>query len=159
MQELKLGSTTRSTVNEDQQLALETQLANTETASEAATPLSTGDLLTLSVAFLAALGIGSVVAAGIARWNSISALRQAWVNSLRDEISEFFYKVDRFGAMLAKESHSPAELEELRVRRDEAMASYRQILLRLNFREVQHRKLDYALTSIMDLSDRIDEKK
>lgn len=99
------------------------------------------------------------MAATIARWNSISALRQEWVNSLRTEISAFFHKVDRFGAIVAQKPTSQSDLAEMRMRRDEAMASYRQIVLRLNFKEANHRKLDLALMNVMDLKDKIDDAK
>lgn len=130
---------------------------NEELASQGTFDMPTA--LTLAIALVAALGVGSIVAAVISRWNTISGLRQGWVNSLRDEISVFFHKVDRFGAIARKESYSSEELSELRLRRDAAMAAYRQIMLRLNFRETTHRRLDKALMDTMDIADRIDDEK
>ncbi|MBF7012298.1 hypothetical protein QUC32_21865 [Novosphingobium resinovorum] len=113
--------------------------------------------LSLAIAFFAALGIGSIVAAAISRWNSISQLRQAWVDALRKDIAEFFHCVEKFGASAsAKDTETKNKLRE---RRDSAMAVYRQIVLRLNFKEIDHRRLDKALKDVLLIQSTIDDRK
>lgn len=122
-------------------------------------PLAQASLsnLGLVIAFIAALGIGSIIAAMIARWNSISQLRQAWIDALRREISDFFHCVEKVGA--AASAHDQETKNKQRERRDEAMAAYRQIVLRLNFKEIDHRRLDHALKNALVVNSTIDDGK
>ena len=102
--------------------------------------------IALGVSLLAALGLGSIIAAVISRWNAISQLRQAWVDALRKEIADYFLAVERVGESF---SGPPEIRRELRPRRDHAMYVHRQILLRLNMSERDHRHLDRRLTALL----------
>lgn len=121
--------------------------------------MTSNDAFTVLIAFFAALGIGSIIAAIISRWNAISLLRQDWINSLRNEISSFFHAVDVFGATLGNYRKGETEYDVVRQTRDEAMSKYRQVVLRLNFRESAHRILDARLLAVMKVeNDRISEQ-
>lgn len=107
----------------------------------------------LAISLLAALGIGSIVAASISRWNAISQLRQAWVDSLRSEIASFFNAIEKVSEAL--NGSAEARLD-LRPRRDHTMFVYRQILLRLNLREQSHRELNRSLKELLTIGQGID---
>ena len=101
--------------------------------------------LATMISIFAALGIGSIVAAIISRWNSVSQLRQAWVDSLRKEIAEYFHSIEQLNA-----AFSDAGLtSKRRERHDHALLSYRQVLLRLNMDEREHRFLSARLKGLL----------
>lgn len=100
-----------------------------------------------AISLFAALGVGSVIAALIARWNSVSQLRQAWVDSLRREIAEFFHSIEEISA-----AHSDPSLQsKFRERRDNALLSYRRVILRLNTAEPEHRLLSKRLKALLSI--------
>jgi len=102
------------------------------------------------VSLFAALGIGSIIAALISRWNSVSQLRQAWVDALRAEIADFFDAVEKVSQA------SVSQLIDLRTKRDAAILGYRKIALRLNMREASHRVLARRLEALLTVGRTID---
>lgn len=107
---------------------------------------------TVWVSLFAAFGFGTILAALISRWNSVSQLRQAWVDSLRSEIAEFFDAVERVAAVAMQ---TPPHAD-LRAKRDAAMFVYRKVLLRLNMREASHRILSRRLEALLLVSHAAD---
>jgi hypothetical protein len=116
------------------------------TAVSSPAPSGAGHAATL-ISIFAALGIGSIVAAVISRWNSVSQLRQAWVDSLRSEIAEYFHAIEQLSAAFG----DPSQAEKRRERRDHALMSYRQVLLRLNTTEPEHRFLSARLKGLLNV--------
>lgn len=101
---------------------------------------------------VAGIGIGTVIAAVVsARMNKAVAIaghRQAWINALRDHLSDYFYLIDRLAAARSrKDTNGPSALKEAQ---QIAEKEYRQILLRLNAGEPQHTDLANILHSLLD---------
>jgi hypothetical protein len=113
--------------------------------------------LATAVSVFAALGFGTIVAAMFTRWNSVSQLRQAWVNDLRSEIADFFNAIE--GVLEVTAQGSP--VSEFGARRSKALHLYRKVQLRLNMREKKHRELNKRLTGLLAINsakpqDRVD---
>src|SRR5579875_2342907 len=86
---------------------------------------------------LTAIGLGSIVAALIARGVAIAQLRQAWINSLRDELSDIFSSSDRIYILL-RDCDKPEAKENLSQQSHLSMAAYRKVLMRLNMTDPLH---------------------
>lgn len=104
---------------------------------------------------LVAIGFGSIAAALIARGVAIAQLRQAWINGLRDDISELFAR-DEEERKLQREVRSrirddPAsktsatEAERLYEAQASVVRTFVRIQLRLNPGEPSHQRLIAAL--------------
>lgn len=102
---------------------------------------------------LAVFGVGSIVAAVIARGVAIAQLRQAWINALRDDLAEVLTGFDRVSLAIRrlKTADDIAEASELRHR---TMAAYRRVLLRLNLVEPLHADLKNKLDSMLQVASR-----
>lgn len=103
------------------------------------------------IALIAALGIGSIIAAVVGWWSAkavaISNHRQNWINALRDDLVTFLREVDLLHyriAMLRGSRSEPADIADLEKQQDarnSAMLVYRRILMRLNMIEPDHTAL------------------
>lgn len=89
-------------------------------------------------AFLAVFGIGSIVAALIARGVAIAQLRQAWINALRDDLAEVFATSDRIAKLVRDPPTTRAGAAKLTEQAHLSMAAHRRVLLRLNPSEALH---------------------
>lgn len=89
-------------------------------------------------AFLAVFGIGSIVAALIARGVAIAQLRQSWINALRDDLAEVFATSDRIAKLVRDADSTPEGAERLTEQSHLSMAAHRRVLLRLNPSEELH---------------------
>jgi hypothetical protein len=110
-----------------------------------------------AISLFAALGFGTIIAAVFTRWNSVSQLRQAWVNDLRSEIADFFDAIEGVRE-LAGQGQTPSDFA---ARRSKALHLYRKVQLRLNMSEHNHRLLNKRLTGLLTLNavaplDRVD---
>lgn len=101
---------------------------------------------------VAGIGIGTIIAAIVSARTSkavaIAGHRQAWINALRDHLSDYFHMIDRLAAARARhDTNGPSAVKEAR---QIAEKEYRQILLRLNAGEAQHQALATTLHSLLD---------
>lgn len=111
------------------------------------------------VTLIAALGIGSVIAAVVGWWSAkavaISNHRQNWINTLRDDLVTFLKEVDVLHyrvAMLSSDRGPPSTIEDLEKQqeaRNDAMLVYRRVLMRLNTTEPDHVALGQALEGLL----------
>jgi hypothetical protein len=103
--------------------------------------------LTLFVAFLAALGIGSVTAAIVGWFSAISRYRQEWINALRDDISELFKQVQIYSLPLTGPMGIVTKEREKQKEEAKFNAEFclRRIQLRLNTTEKLHKDLNSQL--------------
>lgn len=98
-----------------------------------------------AISLFAALGFGTIVAAIFTRWNSVSQLRQAWVNDLRSEIADFFNAIEGVVEVAPQARGS----SEFGTRRSKALHLYRKVQLRLNMKEARHRELNKRMTGLL----------
>ena len=118
--------------------------------------------LTEWIALVAAVGVGSIVAAIVGWWSAkavtISNHRQAWINTLRDDLATFLKQVDvlHFRQTRISGAHNPNpttdDLEKQQDARNDAMLVYRRVLMRLNMTETDHEDLAEALNALMTVS-------
>lgn len=99
-------------------------------------------------ALLAVFGIGSIVAALIARGVAIAQLRQAWINALRDDLADVFATSDRIAKLVRDPDNTPAGAEKLTEQSHLSMAAHRRVLLRLNPSEPLHLSLKSKLDDL-----------
>lgn len=99
-------------------------------------------------AFLAVFGIGSIIAALIARGVAIAQLRQSWINALRDDLAEVFATSDRIAKLVRDPDTTPAGAERLTEQSHLSMAAHRRVLLRLNPSEPLHLELKAKLDDL-----------
>lgn len=101
---------------------------------------------------VAGIGIGTIIAAIVSARTSkavaIAGHRQAWINALRDHLSDYFHLIDRLVA--ARSRHDTAGPSAAKEARQIAEKEYRQILLRLNAGEPQHKELATTLHLLLD---------
>ena len=100
-------------------------------------------------AFLAVFGIGSIVAALIARGVAIAQLRQAWINALRDDLAEVFATSDRIAKLVRDPGTTLAGAADLTEQAHLSMAAHRRVLLRLNPSESLHLSLKGKLDDLV----------
>lgn len=104
---------------------------------------------------VAGIGIGTIVAALVsARMSKAVAIaghRQAWINALRDHLSDYFHMIDRLEA--ARKRFDTGAQTAIAEARQTAKKEYRQILLRLNAGEKQHQVLEGLLAGLLDEVD------
>ena len=110
---------------------------------------------------IAALGIGSIIAALFGWFVVISNHRQAWINALREDLAEYFKQLElmhyAIGDLL---SQQPAEdLSALENRKREARVAvlfvYRRIQLRLNRNEEIHIDLASKLMELQRVETKV----
>ena len=104
-------------------------------------------------AFLAVFGIGSIVAALIARGVAIAQLRQAWINALRDDLAEVFATSDRIAKLVRNPDTTVAGAAKLTEQSHLSMAAHRRVLLRLNPSEPLHSSLKGKLDDLVKVGD------
>ena|SRR5215469_17226026 len=108
---------------------------------------------TAILAFLAAIGAGAVIAAGVTHLTTISHFRQAWINALRDDLAEFFKSLDAMNyAIQDFMQDSEKNTEKKRAARLTVLFLYERIRLRLNRLEKSHIELDAKLRAFLDNS-------
>lgn len=104
------------------------------------------------VALVAGVGVGTMIAALVTAWTSkavaIAGHRQAWINALRDHLSDYFHKVEALRAARARfDTGRDRAVSEVLA---DATKEYRQILMRLNAHEKPHQELAKALKALLD---------
>lgn len=104
---------------------------------------------------VAGIGIGTIIAAVVSARTSkavaIAGHRQALINALRDHLSDYFHLIDRLVAARSRhDTNGPSAAKEAR---QIAEKEYRQILLRLNAGEPQHKDLAITLHALLDAAE------
>ncbi len=97
--------------------------------------------------------VAAITAALIARSVMISTHRQAWINALREDLAAFFTAIDVIHfrmAMLSTSGHA-SSLEEQQKARNDALLTYRKVLMRLNMNETLHQQLETSLESLLNV--------
>jgi hypothetical protein len=84
--------------------------------------------------------------------NTVTASRLKWIDSLRDEVSEFIAVIAR----LSDHSSPPEKIPEMLLRRDTLL---HQIALHLNPLDPEDQRIEALATRARDFSDRGDTKK
>jgi hypothetical protein len=107
--------------------------------------------VTTFIALLAAIGIGTIIAALLAHLTTISNFRQAWINALQDDLSEFFKSLEAMNYALQDYfKDSVAGEEKRRTARIAILFAYERIRLRLNRDEALHIELERKLRAFLD---------
>jgi len=91
--------------------------------------------------------IAAVAAALIARSVMVSNHRQAWINGLREDLAAFFAAIDLVHATTTSEDAN--KLDALKEARNDAVVTFRRILMRLNMNEPLHQELEKLLESLL----------
>jgi hypothetical protein len=103
------------------------------------------------VALLAAVSIGTIIAAAVGHLTAISNHRQAWINALRDDLAEFFKSLETMNYTIRDylQNSEPNE-EKRRTARVAVLFVYERIRLRLNRVEKMHIELERKLRAFLD---------
>ena len=117
------------------------------------------------IALVAALGIGSIIAAVVGWWSAkavtISNHRQNWINSLRDDLVTFLKEVDVLHFVMAKilgHGGTTDDLERQQEARNAAMLVYRRVLMRLNMTEPRSIQLADRLRDLMTVTSSVPDE-
>lgn len=122
--------------------------------------------MTTFIAFLAVIGVGTIIAAFVGHLTAISNFRQAWINTLRNDLAEFFRALEKLYYTFGDYKRDSARYEEQWSKdRIALLFVYERIRLLLNRTENLHVQLEKKLGEFLDepldksLSDRskIDE--
>jgi hypothetical protein len=110
------------------------------------------------VPFLAAVGIGTIIAAVVGLLGSkavaISHHRQNWIDALREDVVLYLKEIEVMHFRLSKlfgqlgEPATTEDLERQQETRNDALLVYRRILLRLNMMEPSHILLERKLKDL-----------
>jgi hypothetical protein len=110
-----------------------------------------------AVAAATVTGVASISAAFIAKRIKIAEFRQAWINALRENIASYLKAIDtvRYHVdLIERPGATSDDLERLQNARNEAMLSYRLVLMRLNITEVAHIQLAQELNRLLVVKTR-----
>ena len=107
--------------------------------------------LTTFIAFVAAIGVGTIIAAVVGHLTTISNFRQAWINALRDDLAEFFKSLETMNYAISDYLKDSLQNEEKRcAARTVVLFDYERIRLRLNRVEPMHIELEQKLREFLD---------
>ena len=103
------------------------------------------------IALVAAVGVGTILAAVVGHRTAISNHRQAWINGLSDDLAEYFKVLEQINDLMPlylrdSQTYEPAKGE----RRIALFYVYERIRLRLNSTEELHRELEKKLREFLD---------
>jgi hypothetical protein len=99
--------------------------------------------------------VGVVIAAFLGLWGVRSVMiannRQAWINSLRDDLAKFFTSIDavHFRMQTMAQGGHTEDLEKQQEARRAVLIAHRTILMRLNMIEPLHQELEKALEPLL----------
>lgn len=103
------------------------------------------------VAFIAAIGVGTIISAFIGHLVSVSNHRQAWIDALRNDIAEFFKTLEAMRYAFIDYMQDSAKYEDKkRQTRIDLLFVYQRIRLRLNWTEDLHIELDERLSEFLN---------
>jgi hypothetical protein len=103
------------------------------------------------IAFVAAIGVGTIISAFIGHLVSVSNHRQAWIDALRDDIAGFFKAVEAMRYAFIDYMQDSAKYEDKkRQTRIDLLFIYQRIRLRLNRTEDLHQELDKKLSEFLN---------
>lgn len=98
------------------------------------------------IALLAAVSIGTIIAALVGHLTAISNHRQAWINALRDDLAGFFRELEKLNYVIGDYLRDSVNAEEKRREaRIAVLFVYERIRLRLNRVEKEHKELESKL--------------
>lgn len=102
--------------------------------------------MTTFIAFVAAIGVGTIISALVGHLVAISNHRQDWINALRDDLAEFFKALEAMGDAV---SDYMRDSEKFNDKRREARIAllliFERIRLQLNRTEDLHIQLEKKL--------------
>lgn len=103
------------------------------------------------IALLAAVSVGTIIAAFVGHFTAISNFRQAWINALRDDLAEFFKALEELNYIMRDYLKDSVKFEEKRREaRIAALSIYERIRLRLNKDEGKHIQLENKLGEFLN---------
>lgn len=103
------------------------------------------------IAFIAAIGVGTVISALVGHLVAVSNHRQAWINALRDDLAEFFKALEAIGYAVRDYLQDSAKFEDKkREARIALLFVFERIRLRLNRTEDLHIQLEQKLREFLD---------
>jgi hypothetical protein len=103
------------------------------------------------IAFIAAIGVGTIISAFIGHLVSVSNHRQAWIDALRNDIAEFFKTLEAMRYAFIDYMQDSAKYEDKkRQTRIDLLFVYQRIRLRLNRTEALHIELDESLSEFLN---------
>jgi hypothetical protein len=117
------------------------------------------------LAFIAAVGLGTIIAAFVgllgAKAVAISYHRQSWINALREDLALFLKELDVMHDRLSKtfghmgQPGTTEDLDRQAEARYDTLIVFRRILLRLNMREPTHIALETQLRDLLLVRERV----
>lgn len=103
------------------------------------------------IALLAAVGVGTIIAALVAHITAISNHRQQWINALRDDVAEYIRRLEKLNYVMIEWCKDSEKTEQKkREARTDVLFIYERIRLRLNKSETEHRELEKKLRDFLD---------
>jgi hypothetical protein len=102
-------------------------------------------------AFVAAIGVGTIISALVGHLVAISNHRQDWIDALRNDLAEFTKSLEAMGFAFHDYRQDSAKFEDKRREAKIALLFvYQRIRLRLNRTEDLHIKLEGKLREFLD---------
>jgi hypothetical protein len=117
--------------------------------------------LTTFIAFVAAIGIGTIISALVGHLVAISNHRQDWINALRDDLAEFFKALEAMGFAMRDYIQDSVKFDDKRREAKIALLFvFQRIRLRLNRTEDLHIELEQKLREFLDnpILERLDDR-
>jgi hypothetical protein len=103
------------------------------------------------IAFVAAIGVGTIVGAIVSHLTAISNFRQAWINALRDDLAKYFKALEDLNFIITEYLKDSAKNEDRKAKaRTKALVMFERIRLRLNRTEDMHIQLEKKLREFID---------
>lgn len=103
------------------------------------------------IALLAAISIGTIIAAVVGHLTAISNHRQAWINALRDDLAEYFRALENMNYVIGLYLQDSVKHEGKKAEaRTAIFFVYERIRLRLNIKEDKHIQLETKLREFLD---------
>jgi hypothetical protein len=107
--------------------------------------------LTSFIAFVAAIGVGTIISAFVGHLVAISNHRQDWINALRDDLAEFCKALEAMGYAMRDYMQDSAKFDDKRREAKIALLFvFQRIKLRLNRTEELHIQLEQNLREFLD---------
>jgi hypothetical protein len=103
------------------------------------------------ISLIAAVGIGTIIAAVVSHRTAISNHRQAWINALRNDLAEYFKALQQIHDLMPFYLQDSQKYEGAKAEiRTRLFFVYERIRLRLNINEKPHVELERKLHEFLD---------
>ena len=117
--------------------------------------------MTIFIAFVAAIGVGTIISALVGHLIAISNHRQDWINALRNDLAEFFKALEAMGYAMRDYIQDSVKFDDKRREAKIALLFvFQRIRLRLNRTEDLHIELERKLREFLDnpILERLDDR-